>query len=259
MRHPEDFVRAAWGRIGRLTQQVIPGTALGETIDIDHLICPLRFDICVRMKFVQLIRDDRELYSSDIEAFLARPEARAYYSWFRNVRSVRYEPSLLRNPERMQSAFLRRVAETASLWDSLSTYGFDEAKPVRLSSGRSIRNVHGKAIDERVFSGDGCHRIACLRLLGWKRLEPTHYEVLIRPRFEPLDITAELIEIGTLDRETFLRFVCRFYGDGHDFESTAALERYVAKHKPKLLAELRSVLRYDLVKLNSQERIDANE
>ncbi|KRE33786.1 hypothetical protein ASG82_22270 [Mycobacterium sp. Soil538] len=205
------------------------------------------------MGFVRLLRDEWALYENDVDSFRLRPEAQAYFRWFRDIRSVRYEPSLLRDAKRMNSAFLARMDQTARLWQSMSRDGYDISAPIRLASGRTLERVNGKAVNEIVFSGDGCHRIACLQLLGWKHLKPVHYEVALYPRFTPLDITSILIEMGMLDRETYRRYLCEFYGQGTNVKSFEGLEHYLASASPALLEELQSVLTYDLAKFEHRE------
>lgn len=259
MRHPEDFARAAWRRLARLDERIVPGTVLGDSISIDHLICPLRYDICVRIDFVRLLRDEWTLFQKDFAAFRNRPATAAYYSWFRDIRCARYESTLLRDAGRLDAAFLQRVDQTARLWKSLELKGFDPSQPIRLASGRSLHSVNGKMINETIFSGDGCHRIACLHLLGWDRLEPMHYEVAMRARFTPLDITAVLLDLGLLDRPTYLRYIAQFYGDGLEFESADAIVHYVSYRKPELLSELQSVFSHDLVRIGSHGRLGSHE
>lgn len=256
MRNTNDFARAAYHWASRLGERIVPGSAFGAPVDIGRIICPLRYDICVRMDFIRLLRDRPTLHLEDFQSFRRLPATEAYFLWFRNVRSVRYEPSLLRNEIRLEAAFRDRVHQTAALWQSIERDGFDTAKRIRLTTGRKIRNVNGKMIDGRIFSGDGCHRIACLHLLGWKRLEPAHYEVAVRPRFVPLDITSELIEFGFVDRGKYLEFISHFYGDGLTFRSVEQIVQYVSQSRPELLVELRSVLDYDLARLSSMEGSD---
>lgn len=251
MAKAERLVWRAWQRFARPDEEIVPGTALGESVDIDRLICPLRYDICVRIEFLRLLRDEWSLYHEDPGAFRQRPPARDYYRWFRDVRCARYEPRVLRSPAALEAAFLRRMHQTAGLWRSVERGGLDPSRPIRLITGRSIQRVNGKTIQAACFPGDGCHRIACHHLAGQKRLGPAHYEIQVRSTLRPIDNTAILIDSLPLSRPAYLRYLSRFYCDGAPLESPDALVRHVASRKPELLPELTSVLASDLPRVRA--------
>lgn len=241
-----DLITRVQARLARYRQEVVPGIKIAKTIDIGRLICPLRYDLWVRIEFVRLLRDEWTLYSDDLPGFLDRPQSRAYYVWFKEVRCALYYPQIYRDEERVESEFVTRVHETAALWKSIERNGYDRSTPIRLGSGRSIRSVNGKTINAAYFAGDGCHRMSCLYVTGQTRLEPEDYEVQVRREFEPLDITATLVQRLPLDRASYLRFLSRFYCDGLQLDSADRILRQVASKKPDLLAELESVLAFDL-------------
>ena len=246
MAYLHDFINRVHTRVRRYRLEVVPGRQVGEAIDIGRLICPLRYDLCVRIDFIRLLRDEWALYSQDLGAFLERPQSRAYFIWFREIVCARYRPRVYRDEQLLKRAFVERVHETARLWTSMQQSGYDPSSPIRLRSGRSIRNVNGKAITTTYFAGDGCHRMACLYLTGQTRLEPEHYEVQVDRVFEPLDNTAILARHIPLDRAAYLRFISGFYCDGLAVDSPDRIVQHVAAHRPDLLSELNSVLAFDL-------------
>jgi hypothetical protein len=136
------------------------------------------------------------------------------------------------------------------MWESIQRDGFDASIPIGLRSGREIKRTHGKTIEGNIYAGDGCHRIACLSVLGMSHLPPDLYRVRVRPVFEPRDNTAALIKLGVLDRRTYLGFLSGSYCDGQVHDSADGIREFVALHKPTLLAELDSVLAFDLPNLN---------
>lgn len=251
MRHPEELIREAWRRIDRLSDDVVPGAKLGSVIDLNRIICPLRYDICIRIEFIRLLRDEWTLYEEDFDLFRTRPAAKAYFVWFRDVRCATYQPKLLHNAARLEAGFMRRVRQTARLWRSMESNGFDTSRPIRLGGGRLVQEVNGKAINGTLFAGDGCHRIACLYLLGWRRLEPIHYEVAVQYCFKPFDNTATLIKSNALDLTAYLRYISKFYCDGLEVDSVDTIRQHVYVRKTELLPELESVLAYDLEMLRS--------
>ena len=241
-----DLFSRVQARVARYLQEIVPGTEIGQAIDIERLMCPLRYDLWVRIDFVRLLRDQWELYTSDLHAFLDRPQSRAYHVWFRDIRCALYRPEIHRDVELLQAEFIKRVHATAMLWRSIEQNGYDRSTPIRLGSGKSIRRVNGKAINSIYFAGDGCHRMSCLYVTGQTRLQPEDYEVQVAQAFEPLDITALLIQQHHLDRTAYLRFLSRFYGDGSQVDSADQIVQHVAARKPELLPELESVLAFDL-------------
>jgi hypothetical protein len=245
----QDLSRRAGARVSRYRQKIVPGREIGESIDIDRLICPLRYDMCVRLDFISLLRDEWGFYSEDLDGFLGQPESQAYYIWFKEVRCARYHPHIYRDERLLKSAFTKRVHDTANLWRSIDRIGYDVSVPIRVGSGQSIGTVNGKTINSTYFAGDGCHRMACLYLTGRTRLEPEHYEVRVLRHFVPLDITSALIERLPLDKPTYLRFISHFYCDGLELGSVGKILQHVASEKAHLLPELESVLAFDLARI----------
>ncbi|MEA2725009.1 MAG: hypothetical protein QOH59_2780 [Gemmatimonadales bacterium] len=241
-----DLITRVRARIARYREEVVPGTEIARTIDIDRLMCPLRYDLWVRIEFIRLLRDEWSLYAKDLPGFLDRPQSRAYHVWFKEVRCAIYSPRIYRDEALLKLEFARRVHETATLWKSIERNGYDRSTPIRLGSGRSIRPVNGKKINSAYFAGDGCHRMSCLYVTGQTQLQPEDYEVQIRPEFEPLDITAILLHRLPLARTAYLHFLSRFYCEGLQLDTAEQILQHVGSAKPDLLAELESALAFDL-------------
>jgi hypothetical protein len=169
--------------------------------------------------------------------------------WFKQVRCALYSTRIYGDEELLKAEFVKRVHGTAALWKSIERNGYDRSTPIRLGSGRSIRSVNGKTINSIYFAGDGCHRMSCLYVTGQTRLEPVDYEVQIHSDFQPLDITAMLVRELPLSLTDYLEFLSRFYCDGTQLHSADQIRQHVRSAKPELLAELESVLAYDLPNL----------
>jgi hypothetical protein len=242
----QDFLTRVRARVRRSRRQVVPGRKIAQPVSIGRLMCPLRYDLHVRIEFIRLVRDQWTLYANDLAGFLECPQSKAYYVWFKEVACARYQRQIYADDRSLQSAFLGRVHETARLWKSITSNGYDLSTPVRLQSGRSIRAVHGKRIKSAYFAGDGCHRLSCLYLMGHDRLEPEQYEVEFARTYRPLDNTAILIKKLPLNRTEYLHFISRFYCDGKELDSVEEIRHHVASHSPTLLPELESVLAFDL-------------
>jgi hypothetical protein len=244
------YWRSLLGRMqARLSQsrtRLVPGRHLGHTVDIDRLICPLRYDLRVRIDFIRLLSQAWSLYETDLDQFLERPEAKAYYVWFRDVACARFHPELTQDAPRLASAFVERVHDTARLWRSIQTNGYNPATPIRLRAGDPVRPVNGKIIKTPYYAGDGCHRMACLYVGGQTQLLPEQYEVQIQPNFRPLDNTSLLIRHLPLDATGYLRFISGFYCEGRELDSAEAIRSHVATSRPELLPELDTVFAFDL-------------
>lgn len=252
MPYLQDLVARVRDRVGGDRQEVISGTEIGESIEIGRLICPLRYDLLVRIEFICLLRDQWALYTDDLEAFLDRPQSRAYYTWFHEIACARYRPQIYGDHSLVMPAFVRRVHETATLWRSIDRDGYDTSTPIRLQSGRSIRTVNGKTISATYFAGDGCHRMSCLYVSGQTRLQPEHYVVRVHDEFEPLDNTSILITHLPLDRAAYLKFISGFYGGGLELDSVDKILQHVASERADLLPELESVLAFDLSRISPE-------
>lgn len=249
MSYLQGFITRVRAGVDRYRHKIIPGSEIAASIDIDRLICPLRYDLWVRIEFIRLLRDEWALYQGDLSGFLDRPQSKAYYVWFKEVRCARYMPRVYRDESLITPAFVERVHETARVWRSIERDGFDATTPIRLGSGRSVQSVNGKTINTTYFAGDGCHRMACLYVTDRTRLEPAQYEVRVLRNFEPLDITAILLKQLPLDRAAYLHFISRFYCEGLRLDSADRILRHVASERADLLPELESVFAYDLPRL----------
>jgi hypothetical protein len=243
------LLRRARARIDRRRQRVIAGAAMAERIDIGRLMCPLRYDLHIRIEFIRLLRDESALHAEDPDAFLEREPARAYYTWFKEIVCARAGSGRYRNDALVRAAFLERVEETARLWHSINDRGYDPSTPIRLATGDAVRSVNGKRIMSKLFAGDGCHRIACLYLSGQTSLEPHQYEAVVYPRFKPLDNTAILVGHLPLGRAAYLQFISSFYCGGLTPGTPDEILAHVARTRPELLPELESVFAFDLPRI----------
>jgi hypothetical protein len=244
-----DLVTRVQARVARYRQETVRGTEISESIDINRLMCPLRYDLWVRIEFLRLLRDQWALYADDLTGFLEYPESRAYYVWFKEVRCALYNPRTYRDERLVSIEFAKRVHETARLWRSIEQHGYDRSTPIRLWTGRTIRSINGKTINSTYFAGDGCHRMACLYVTGQTRLEPEDYEVQVHRQLQPLDITAILAKKLPLDKTTYLRYISSLYCNGLELDSADRILQHVASLKPDLLPELESVFAFDLPRI----------
>lgn len=167
----------------------------GDELDIKSLVYPFRYDILIRKEYFSFYLENRDLYRSDFPAFLELAKNHAYYLWFTKVAIPRASSELRDNPEEIEKTFIKRLRKSAVLYDRIKEHGFDRRHPIVPHTAELILpTVTGKTTEEKYFMGDGCHRLACLMVLGYKKLPKGYYRVKCYKKFVPLDNTSLLME-----------------------------------------------------------------
>ena len=176
-----------------------------EPLVIDELISPLRYDVLVRSQFFEFLGANRPLLDASPERFVAAVRATDYHRWYRTV-AVHAVGIAAESDEVIEEAFHRRVLRSVALADSVAARGFVPKPPLTIRESERARTATGKRLGPRHYPLDGCHRLALLRALGRRHLEPGEYRVTSGSS-DVLDNTARLLpglEIGEADYETFL-------------------------------------------------------
>ena len=227
----------------------VSGDELGKRIRIFDIVCPLRYDILVRAEFIELLAKNEELLASELEELLEHRAARSYAVWFREVCIKRFASEIYDDKKLVRQRFVIRVEKTKRLWESIHLTGFDAAHPITLRSGKSILQVNGKKIGASLFAGEGCHRIACLLVMGKKYLEPNEYRVAIQSKFQPLDNTALLLDKLPISVADYLQFISRGYCAGQTLATPNEAVAYLEENDSDRLPELKSIFEHDLIRL----------
>lgn len=168
----------------------LPDAEDTSDLEIWPLVYPLRYDILIRKTFFDFYAEQRRLFEEDFPAFMTKVKYHQYYEWFRNVLVVRYEPHLLNNATALEGAFKERVLAAVRLYDSIESMGFDKSRPIVPYTGNIIMPADtGRVTGEMLYAGDGCHRLACLMAMGYKRLPRSYVRIKCFKRFIPLDNT----------------------------------------------------------------------
>ena len=172
----------------------------GEPVPILPLVHPLRYDILLRKRFLDLLPRDPAEYRRRREEILAGARRHPYRVWFEVIVIRRYFPELLADPARLELAFAQRVDASAALIASIAARGFDPAHPVTLHLAELVVGPAADRLsDRRWFAGDGNHRLACLMSLGFEELPPSYVRVIRFNRYRPRDNTALLAPHLTID------------------------------------------------------------
>jgi hypothetical protein len=218
-----------------------------EVIPIDHLVSPLRYDIVVREQYFAVLREQRALAEEDFEAFMELSRQQPYFTWFtRVVVPSGNHPEMVHDGERINAAFERRVRRSLELHDAFESMGYDRRRPIILRTGHQIAPTStGKRLARRTYAGDGCHRLAWLRMAGVEVLEPGMYRVHDSPVFTPRDETALLLSAMAIGPRDYFSFLSLSYAD-RELSSGEALLDHVRSIDPDRLPEIREVMAVDL-------------
>lgn len=178
----------------------LPDAEENSELDIWPLVYPLRYDILIRKTFFDFYAEQRGLFEADFPAFISKAKHHQYYEWFRNVLVVRYESHLLQNAAALEDAFKERVIASVGLYNSIDTAGFDMNKPIIPYTGKTILPADtGRVTGEKYYAGDGCHRLACLMAMGYKKLPRSYVRIKCFKHLTPLDNTRLLVSSINVD------------------------------------------------------------
>jgi hypothetical protein len=242
-------------------RRVIEGSELNspvtgtDPIVIDDLVSPLRYDILVRQQYFEFLAQHHTLYDRDFAELVERSRKHPYFVWFTNVLVPQYMPDLLDGHDgAIRTAFADKVASVVDLYRSFLANGYDWTQPVSLRTARVITaTATGKRLRRRIYPGDGCHRLALLRLTGAKLLTAGAYELQTRRIFRPRDHTAALVGAIPVQDAEYCRFLSLSYD--HDLvRDVISAERAPGVAGPNLpedaeLAELRHIVRIDMPRM----------
>jgi hypothetical protein len=226
-----------------------------ERVSIDELISPLRYDIMVRADYFRFLDQMWGWFVRDFDSFVEASRDHPYFVWFTEIHCRRLHPKLLKDEQTHDAAFRRRIRKSARLLARFRHHGFDTRPPMLLHGGRRIApTATGKTVVRSVYAGNGCHRIALLKLGGFTWLEPKTYVVARHRTFAPRDNTAILLECLGLSRSEYLAFLSLGYG-GSRQETRDALLAHVRRHQPDRLREVIRVMSFDEARLSAHRRI----
>ena len=222
-----------------------------ESVSIDSLVSPLRYDIVVRERFIEFFEENEALYDSDFEEFARRSRSHPYYVWFSRVSVPKFRPYLLAGDELLERAFEDRLHDTVALVRGFRETGPDGVTPILLRTGRRIEpTTSGKHVIRSLYATDGSHRLALLRRAGLRALAPAMYRVAVTRSFRPRDNTALLLESLAVSHDEYFAFLALGYGNGSCASEDALLE-HVRQADPQRLAELQAVIAADSSLLRS--------
>ncbi len=216
-----------------------------ETLDLDELVSPLRYDVIVRAEYFDYLTERLDLYDADFDRYVAAATDTRYFTWFATVALKRYRPQRATDPRHVMAEFRARLRRSASLLRSFENEGFDPRYPVSVRTAvAGATTGTGKLVSRSYYPGDGCHRLALLVRAGQHTLPPSYYQVRRDPQRTVIDNTHSLIRDLLLSPEEYYRFLSKGYDDSTVSDAPSLLAN-VAERAPHRLSELRGVLAVD--------------
>ena len=216
-----------------------------ESVRIDRLISPLRYDILVREKYFEVLRARRSLADKDFDAFMELSRQQPYFTYFIRVAIPSHRAEILGDDRRVEAAFERRVRASIELHDSFESTGYDRRRPIILRTGQRIEaTATGKRPAQRIHAGDGCHRLACLRSAGVEVLQPDMYRLQVADVLTPRDDTVLLLRAMAISPTDYFSFLSLSYAD-RELRSEEALLDHIRSTDPDRLPELEQVIAVD--------------
>jgi hypothetical protein len=218
---------------------------------IGELVSPLRYDVVLRKRHFEFLREHRDLFDEDFDAYEKRARQEPYFIWFERVMVPSWLPEAMDDPRAFKAAWRDRLRRSYELLDSFEKSGFDPAQPVEVLAGRSVRSTAtGKDLARTVFAGDGNHRLALLMACGVDELTGAQYRIKRYRSLVPADTTGLLFEWTGGGWSEYQEFIAMGYPTvslrlvegrvevaGADAATTAEVEAIVSADLPHL-AEL---------------------
>jgi hypothetical protein len=163
-------------------------------VPIWPLVSPLRYDILVRRAYFEHLAAHREQHDRDFDQYAREAREHPYFTWFRDIMCVAWQPDVLRSEDALEAAWRRRLRAASELADSFARSGFDERFPITLYAGFRVGpTATGRRVDRDLFAGDGNHRLALLLAAGQTELLPGQCRVQRFRTLRPPDTTPTLV------------------------------------------------------------------
>ncbi|MCB1985471.1 MAG: hypothetical protein H6936_13110 [Burkholderiales bacterium] len=171
----------------------IEGSNLTDDIDIDSMVYPYRYDILIRKQFLEMYGKNRARYAENFDALMEDACNSDYYTWFTVIVVPRYNPELQNDQIKLMEAFAERVRASAELYDKVKAYGFNKTYPINPYTAEIIEQPeNGSVMPAKFFMGDGCHRLACLMSMGYKKIPKEFVRVRSYGKYQPYNNTSIL-------------------------------------------------------------------
>lgn len=169
---------------------------LTKDILLSSIIVPLRYDIIIREDFISFYLKNKEIYINNFDLFVKKSLNELFYDYFK-IRLAVYRPKLLKDRNMVVKEYKKYVKNFINLFEDIKNKGFDASFPVTL---------HRSIFSNKLYIGDGCHRIACLKFLGYKYLPKEHGKAVVSVFYRPRNNTRMLLDMNLISKVTYKKF-----------------------------------------------------
>ena len=168
-----------------------------KNFSINSLVFPLRHDILLREQFISFYLKNKELYKKDFDSFFKKSYNHMFFKYYKLVKIATYEPKILKDEKLLIQKYKKYIICFISLFEDIKKNGFNKEYPIRIETGKNILPTEtGKIFSKKYYMGDGCHRLACLKFLGFTDIPSDFVNIRKYYNYSPLDVTSIMAERG---------------------------------------------------------------
>ena len=155
-------------------------------------------------------------------------------------------PSLLLNGEKLWAAFEKQIGVFVASYESIKRDGFNPKYPIELVTGdRILPTETGKVVTANLFTGEGNHRLACLRSLGFSKLPSAWFRVKCFKEITPHDMTNMLINCIPIEPGAYFAYLSSGYCSTALIHDIGGLMEYITANRSEYLNEVVSLITID--------------
>lgn len=176
---------------------ILKENKLTKDIPLSSIIIPMRYDIIIRENFISFYLKNKDMCRKDFDMFVKKSFNELFYDYFK-IRIAVYRPKLLKDKDFLNEEYKKYVRNFISLFENIKNKGFDANFPVTL---------HRSIFSSKLYMGDGCHRIACLKFLGYKFLPKEYGKIIISIFHKPKNNTLLLLKMSLISKKTYNNFI----------------------------------------------------
>lgn len=178
------------GKGGPQHEQRFAVTKPDQEIHVMDLIYPHRYDIMVKARLAAFYMENRDLWHRSHKEFMIKARLETICGKSQDWLQTRWNWWTIPNWEPVDcmhnEAFEMDCVKTARIVDSLENGEWHSDSRIAVIRAQRIKPaVNGVRYDERLYLGDGQHRLSALVSLGFDTLQPHQYEFLEYREYSP--------------------------------------------------------------------------
>lgn len=192
---------------------------------IESVYTPLRYDVLVRLRFIEWYERNKIIYVKDKERFME--DAKKTDFFFQQTRVSRKSKRFKWSEDEAEIVFRERVDSFISMYEDIRWNGFDAKHKIQLhAASKIVETDTGKMVTHIGYIGNGCHRLSILIVLQ-RAMRKEYFYFSQKDAYKPRDNTIEYLKTRKLGRKQYINFMQKFYA---------------GQQSPKLLDEMKNVV-----------------